>query len=228
MRILDFFQPLYCIVCQHRIDPQTPRQYICTSCWRLLFPISSDRCCQKCGVPLISENKFCVRCRDQDFSFTFSVSCFSYIGLFPEILHRYKREGSKYIAWFFADILHTSYKLHFLNLPLVAIPSSPQGYKSRGFHPILRIMSILRRKYGVKCYNILQRKKSTEQKLLSYEERLSNLKNKIVLKRNYNFLPPHIVLLDDLFTTGATLQTCSKVLAISGVKRCDVLTIAVV
>jgi len=75
----------------------------------------------------------------------------------------------------------------------------------------------------------LTRGRSGPQKGLGYEERLKNIRGTICLRKAYRKeggLPDRIVLLDDIFTSGATVDECARVLQLAGVREVRVLTLA--
>jgi len=76
---------------------------------------------------------------------------------------------------------------------------------------------------------MLQREGAVQQKSLDYEQRKANLKGKISLSRSArcSAMPGEVVLLDDVFTTGATLDACARVLREAGCASVKALTLVI-
>ena len=80
-------------------------------------------------------------------------------------------------------------------------------------------------RHGLPVSRLLLRTVATPQKSLSYEQRTANLKGGIrVDPRFARAVPPRVVLLDDVFTTGATIDACAQALREAGCARVDALT----
>jgi predicted amidophosphoribosyltransferase len=88
----------------------------------------------------------------------------------------------------------------------------------------------LHRAAGTEMLTPLVRRSGGPQKGLHYEERLENIRGTIRLRRfgkRLGGLPKRIVLLDDIFTSGATADECTRVLRLAGVREVFVLTLAI-
>ncbi len=88
------------------------------------------------------------------------------------------------------------------------------------------IAEILKVKYKINSISCLNRKGKTAQKKLNYTGRMNNLVGKIRIDRKFGSASEKIVLIDDIFTTGATMEQCTKVLQNAGVKQVAALTLA--
>ena len=89
------------------------------------------------------------------------------------------------------------------------------------------IARILQKKHRIPIYRCLARDKSREQKALDYDMRIINLRGKIHCSCADYIRGRNILLLDDVFTTGATLSECARVLLAAGAARVDALTLAI-
>ncbi len=224
--MLDFLFPSFCLLCGGSFL-FTSREFLplCPDCFHALRPLEGIRCCV-CGVPLISEHGICIRCRERQFSFETNHSIFAYGGAAKMLLRLYKFQGKKELACVFALLVQQYLRRSLPGIPLVPVPFRKKSRKKRGWDHILAITSILRRKYDIPVLDILSRKDTLPQKTLKYAERISHLKGNIAIKPNAGTIPGHIVLFDDVFTTGATVSECSAVLKQHGVVRISVLTLA--
>ncbi len=185
-------------------------------------------------MELTSEQGICMECREVHFSFERNISLFPYRAHVKELILAYKSRGYERLSLFFAELLHPVWEKEFPRIPLVPIPPRPERMKERGFDPIGLIAGHISRLCSVPVIPLLARAKGTkEQKLLSKEQREENLKKAFLVKGETvksackgDRLPLSIVLLDDVFTTGATLHRCAEVLKGEGVQEVYGLTLA--
>ena len=181
-----------------------------------------------CGSELVSEREICTRCRKRSFAFSANSAVYNYNGAVRELIHQYKFEGTSKLAEFFAGVLAECYRRDGRNEPIVPVPPRPRKGRTPRKH-ISRITEILHHKFGFEVAEILERKPGLPQKALDYESRLVNPQGKFVLANpnqravvyNQKFL-----LLDDVMTTGATLDECARVLLGAGASRVDAYTLA--
>ena len=89
------------------------------------------------------------------------------------------------------------------------------------------IGKILKRKYKLPVKKLLIRKGKKAQKTLSRENRAENLRKSIGIEKNIKNIPASVVLLDDVFTTGTTINECAGILKSAGVEKIYSLTIAI-
>jgi predicted amidophosphoribosyltransferase len=92
---------------------------------------------------------------------------------------------------------------------------------------MLEVARALKLDAGIPAFPPLVRRSGGAQKGLKYRARLENIRGTVELKRGARQLPHRVVLIDDIFTTGATADECARVLQRGGVKKVFVLTLAV-
>lgn len=236
--VSDLLLPERCSLCGSPLpfDRQVSfgRVPVCSACALRFEPIRG-RSCLHCGIPLISEHEFCSRCREKEFPFTRNRAVFLYDGVVREALLRYKVYGQKRLAALFARFVAELYRSEFGGLPVIPVPFRPASKKKRGWDQIETITSILSRSYGVPVAPLLRRRDGTAQKTLSFDARLANLSGRIFFAprrvrgkaSNSGALPVEALLLDDVFTTGATVSECARVLVAAGVRTVCSLTVAI-
>jgi len=198
---------------------------LCLECRKLLAVPREDEYCIKCGGPLISEKEICLRCRERDFTFSRARSLFPYKGLYKELLWAYKFDGIKSLSLLFAELLFQEIQRFGENKTIIPVPCRRESKRSRGWDPVEEIARILHKKYKLKYLPVLKRERGRAQKTLSFQERQINLRGRISLRKIKHTLPEEVLLLDDVFTTGATLNECSKVLIEGGVKEVFCITL---
>lgn len=215
----SLFPLVHCPSCGGYIDEQE----ICVDC---LATIESLRRCKKCGE-LLSAGGICSNC-NSNFVFRYSLSPLPYEGVLRDNILKYKYQGKTYFARPFAKLLEVGLK-SFANTEvfdaLIPIPLNSARLKERGYNQAELIGNILSRKIGVPCITtILSRKKDTSPLM-----QLNKKQRKAVLKDAFEAEPhgfKNILLLDDIYTTGATAAECGKALVNSGAGKVSLLTVA--
>ena len=110
---------------------------------------------------------------------------------------------------------------------LVFIPSSKKSIKNRGFDQCKYLANEIQKNLNINiCNDIIKNKNIKEQKLLSKEERYKNIRGAFTLKTDKNIKNKKLLLIDDVITTGATLDECEKLLIENGAISIKILTVA--
>lgn len=110
---------------------------------------------------------------------------------------------------------------------LTYIPISKKSKKTRGFNQCEYIAKILSKNLGLKYMETLVKSKETKiQKELSRSERLENIKDSFCIKSNCNIKGKKFILIDDVITSGATINEGVKTLKENGANKIKILTIA--
>jgi ComF family protein len=225
-QLLEAFFPGRCLLCGQWLsignDPVVP---LCDACRDSLVPIGAARC-GKCGMGLVSENVTCIRCREADFVFESNVALFPYSRDARELIRQLKFEGRFRLAGFFADLVAAALSPEREQYPIVPVPSRPGRTTP---DPVGRVAARLERHHGKTVRRLLVRTGGAQQKSLDLARRRENLRGMIRLApdRGLPGLPPQVILLDDIFTTGATIDACARVLHDAGCRRVCSITLAI-
>ncbi len=244
--IRDIFSVLLCnqtcMICSVELSLALP---VCESCLKtrieeaLLFRIEHpEEFCQNCSRRLISEKELCTKCRSTLESETESenksknnlsnsnsmkfcdkiFAIYPYQDKFGEALIRWKNFNEKVFAELFAKLVFEFLQKNELlsDIAIVPVPPRPKKMKDKGWDQIEDLSKDLECFYDVKILRLLGRKDGIAQKSLSSELRKTNLKGKIYLKDSKIAVPKTLIILDDVMTTGATLNSCAEVLKLSG------------
>ena len=219
--------PFGCSLCGGRLADAAESWYgLCADCRAGLEPGLCDpfAACARCGRPLVSERGLCLSCRkaeDGDLGLRDkTVALFPYTGRFRKLLYAYKFGKNLALGNFFAE--KTLGLLGSGALPAealsraVAVPVPPRRDRMRktGWDQIGYLARILEAE-GLPVSRCLRRLPSESQKGLGRESRMANLKGRIVSARR----PPETaVVVDDVMTTGATLDACAVALREGGAK----------
>jgi competence protein ComFC len=169
-------------------------------------------------------------CRDREFLFQKNTSIFEYAGTVQTLIKKYKFGGKRILSGWFARRAAE----FFADTPgpfcIVPVPGNPASIRQRGWDQVAEITSVLAVRYRFQVRGLLYRTKSRQQKSLNFAQRCENLRGKIhMAPRGRNAVQGNIILFDDVFTTGATVNECTRVLQSGGDTRGEisVITIAI-
>jgi len=224
--LLELLFPGHCLLCgTSLLNAERPTEAagcftpVCRSCLESLRPLQGRRC-RRCSAPLIGARDLCTRCRKRSYHFRDNLSLFAYSDAVKELLYQYKFKQRRRVAPLLAYFLASAYWEHFSGLPLVPVPGR------RVPDHIERICRILERKHDVPVRRLLSRRGGVPQKSLDYARRCRNIRGTIACQRHGSSPAAEVVLLDDVFTSGATASECARVLVSGGIESVRVLTFA--
>jgi ComF family protein len=189
--------------------------------------VQAVRRCRICSLPLISEQGQCIRCRSRDYAFKRNISIFEYRGAVRELIYQFKFRNRIRIGFVLAAFFQTALQAPQPDTLLVPVPGNPFSVRSRGWDPMSIIAGTLAKSHGFPVRRLLSRRSGSAQKTLSYEDRRSNLAGKLRLARPVPGGARRVILLDDVFTTGASASECARILAETGVDSVEVLSLAI-
>jgi ComF family protein len=199
---------------------------LCTACQRALSPIADRERCSVCSIPLISELDRCSRCSERDFSFESNFSIYEYQGPVRQVISQFKFSNRRSLASFLARLFHPSLESRYPGLPLVPVPGNRRSVRRRGWDPMHEVARVLRKEFGMTVLFPFRRRRGGPQKGLHYQQRLENIRGTVMLNGKAGKLPERVVLIDDIFTSGATADECARVLREAGAGEVYVVTLA--
>ena len=229
---LGFFFPEACQICGNErgaaADGFVGAQ--CRSHVRFIKPPF----CQRCGLPFdgdITTAFECSNCREIKLHFRSARSAVAAKGPVLDAIHRYKYERALWFEPFLANLLIRQAEPELRREiwdRIVPVPLHPAKRREREFNQAERLAIRLGRTTGIPVdRRLLKRIAPTRtQTLLTREERAENVRNAFVMARAESLKGLRLVLLDDVFTTGATTNACAKVLLAAGAKDVCVWTVA--
>lgn len=200
---------------------------ICKQCQNEAVSVSHT-VCKLCGIPLVSERENCLRCRDRKYSFTCNKSLFEYKSMAKDIFYQYKFEGYREIAIWYARLMSEIIEDRYAGY--VIVPSPPNAGKKviKGWDQVETLCLYLKKQKRYEVRSVLHKKRGREQKELDHEGRSENMAGRIVPKKGVSCIRGRrILLVDDIFTTGATAHECASVLKRNGAREVVSLTIAI-
>ena len=225
--LLDFLVPPTCIYCKkYRVDPHA----VCKDCYMKLDFINEPSC-KDCGAPLPFDNSFCVSCLgtlNQSKQYDEIDAIFNYDEFSKGAILALKHGNATYIAKFFANIMYKKYKNKFDTSDLVVyVPIHFKRLFQRHYNQTALIARHLNKFSDIKVsHNNLIRIKNTVPQQGNIKKRIRNVKNAFMIRNEKEIEGKNIILIDDVFTTGATINECSRLLKIAGAKKIICLCIA--
>jgi len=174
--------------------------------------------CAKCGRPLVSASGTCVSCRLlPSLSAVDSIlPLFPYSATAHELLGAWKTRGNRGLTWSFAKIIQEALGLpEFEKATVIPVPPRPDKIREKGWDQIEDIARILERSLGLTVCRCLTRTSRIAQKTLGRAARQQNLKGHLETIAGIS-LPETAVIIDDLMTTGSTIDACADALKAAG------------
>ena len=219
--------PRRCPVCDEIVTPQGEK--ICLACLGKLRPVASPWCVI-CGKGLSHEGRLCTECsKGRIHAFRRARALYDYPSVAPSI-YRLKYEGRREYADFFGEEM-ARYLGDFIRETkaegIIPIPLHKKRMRKRGYNQAGVLAKVLGKKLGLPTYeNILFRVKNTAPlKEQNYKERQNNLKKAFLVRKNDVKLNT-IILIDDIHTTGTTVDEAAMTLMAGGIPNVYVVTLA--
>lgn len=225
--------PSTCAGCSSPLDSERSGPF-CSACLQTL-ELVSEPYCPTCGNPYATEGPaphLCGDCLGGVHFFDRARATGFYLGLLREVIHRFKYGGQTFLARPLAKILAASAKelagLHNIDL-IVPVPLHSRRLRQRGFNQAALLARHLGSALKISVdYASLKRSRWTEpQTGLTRRQRAANVKGAFDLIRPEKIEAKSILLVDDVFTTGETVNQCVRALKKDGgAKEVVVLTVA--
>lgn len=233
-QLLSLIYPKSCFSCQKPLNPQS-HIYLCFDCWNKLESSISPPFCAICGRPIdtlnVEETDKCPLCIGYHYCFKLGYTAAKYDGLIKDCIHSFKYSYNTYLAGTLAQLM-INFSLRYIDLKqidiLVSVPLHWKKLRERGFNQAELLAKRISLKLGIPLEKngLCRIKDILSQTQLQRQERLLNVKGAFVAKKADSFTGKRILLVDDVFTTGATLNECSRVLLQAGAKEVWVFSLA--
>ncbi len=234
--LASLFFPAPCRICGELLDSAN-RIPLCRSCLMSLRPMG-EPCCARCGRPFVSSVAvqveglpLCHLCRrglyDFDFARSYGIYTESMAGAI--MLLKYQ-QVTPLAAWFAAHLRETfdHHREMFLADIVVPVPAHAARQRERGYNHAELIAKPLARSLGWPCRSyLLVRSRPRPDKLrLSLRERWRSVRGAYTIRNGLRVDNLRVLLVDDVLTTGATLDACSRALRKAGASKVVALTVA--
>ncbi len=227
--MLRFVFPNVCVSCQKHVV----NIGICDDCYSSISFLEEKSGCSVCGIPFneCSENSchLSARCLNHSLYFTRARFVAHYDGLIRELLHLFKYRGKLYIGKLLSDIfvMNVPRGLGFFDL-ILPVPVHLNRLRKREYNQ----SAILGKNFSVSSGCVYDpfalckvRDTLPQVSFKSLKERKKNVKDAFSVRDAARIKGTSVLLIDDVFTTGSTVNECSKVLLEAGAASVQVLTL---
>lgn len=223
-KLLGFLYPAKCPFCGKIWSG------ICDDC-REKYPMIREPRCKKCGKPIQKEtDEYCYDCKKTEHYYEWGRSLWLHKAPVNEAIYAFKYKNRRCYGEVFARELAKAYgkslKQQKVEL-IIPIPLHKSRRRERGYNQTEIIAKYLGDYTGIEVdYASLVRKKKTNPQIrYGDKDRKKNMKNAFALKKKINV--ENVVLIDDIYTTGSTIDEAARLLKKSGVTNVCFLTISV-
>ncbi len=224
--------PLRCPYCDEvvgiRIGAKEPIEKICRPC-KNQFVVLKEPWCVRCGKKLLTQGELCQDCQNKPHLFERGRALYEY-GSCSSSVYRFKYAGRREYGDYFGEqmVAELGEFIRMVNPDgIIPIPLHKKRQNKRGYNQAMVLAKAVSKYSGVPVYgNFLYRKKNTRPlKSLNPIERQNNLKKAFIIGQNDVKLNTTI-LIDDIYTTGSTMDEVAGVLLEHGIKRIYFLVLA--
>ena len=227
--VVNLCYPPFCVSCRIALESG----WLCPACAQGAARIGSPFCrvCSRPYAGQISGEFCCPDCEMNPPAFECVITAFLATGVVRDLIHRFKYSGEFYLRNVLVDWLEEALEdPRLYNEPvdaLVPVPLHPARIRERGYDQVQALANLLGRRSGHSVWCCLRRSRYTEsQTRFSRVERLRNLHNAFDLRKGSGVVGKNLLLVDDVLTTGSTLDECARVLRQHGAKSVRAVTVA--
>ena len=213
---VSLLYPPVCTICGTSIRAA---EYLCDQCEAKAVRISAPFC-EKCSEPFDGSIKgafTCANCAHRTIYFEAAVAAYRGRGIVRQIVHEFKYGRHIHLRHLVARCLHAALddeRLCGCRFDvLVPVPLHPARQRERGFNQASLLVELLSAQTAIPPKPLLERTRyTTTQTALDRSERMENLHNAFRLRKNANVRGLRVLLVDDVLTTGSTLNECARIL----------------
>jgi ComF family protein len=231
-KIWEWIYPPKCIFCESLLSEDEKPNRVCGAC-RTSLPLVKGLVCLKCGKGLMEETEeYCPDCRERRHAYEYGKALFHYTEEVKGMIARFKYKNQRSIGvWLGGQIAETFHReiIRMQADMLTPVPLYIRKERQRGFNQARILAETVGRKAGLPSEDLLIRRKSTRaQKDLGADARAANLAGSFQIAEAWrDRLPEAVILVDDIYTTGSTIDACAAELKRGGVKRVYFLAAAI-
>ncbi len=217
---VSLLYPSVCTICGRSVGAG---EYLCDQCEaktvRIVAPF-----CQKCSEPFegaITSAFTCANCAHRTIYFDAAVAAYRGRGIVRQMIHEFKYGRQIHLRHLVARWLHAALDDERLCGRrfdvIVPVPLHPARQRERGFNQASLLAELLSAQTSIPAKPVLERiRYTTTQTALDRSERMENLHNAFRLRKNADVRGLRVLLVDDVLTTGSTLNECARLLKRAG------------
>ena len=224
---LDLIFPRRCTICDDILS--FGKQEICPKCQKRIFYLNQHTCF-KCGKPVKETEEYCYDCQHKKHWFLQGAALFPY-ELVRQSLYRYKYASRQEYAKFYGKqmaICFRGKKELWRPDALVPVPLHKKKQKRRGYNQAALLANEISKYWNVPVMEdlVVRTKNTRPMKEIDGAERQNNLKKAFKIGRNDVKLNT-IIVIDDIYTTGSTIDAIAKVCQEAGIQNVYFLTVSI-
>lgn len=229
---LAFIYPEACQLCgERRARPE--EGFVCAQCWSQVRFIRPPYC-ERCGLPFegdITTQFECSNCREMNLHFTSARSAVVAKGVVLEAIHRYKYQQAMWFEPFLVDLFLReavpALRAGEWNC-IVPVPLFPARQREREFNQAERLAAPLAKALNIPVRSRWVRRvqPTMTQTRLTRDQRAANVRRAFILRAGVQLAGQRVIVVDDVFTTGATTSACARMLKSAGAEAVCVWTVA--
>jgi len=230
--ISDTLFPPLCFSCAE-VLLHDPQEVFCPECRQQINFITGSHC-PVCGIVFPDSpagDHLCASCLENNPWFASARAAVAYEGVILDTIHQFKYGRNittgDALASFLANFNFTDMDFSVFDA-IVPVPLHVKRLRERGFNQSLILARALGKKYNIEVdFSLLKRNKLTlTQTGLDKKEREKNISGAFVASSPEKINGRNLILVDDVYTTGATINECAKTLVKAGASQVAVLTLA--
>jgi len=215
---LDVLFPPCCVGCRRG------GSLLCQLCQQTMQPLTIPFC-RHCGTPLTPPHGICTTCQYKRFQLHGLRCVNSYEGALRKAIHALKYDGCQQLAEPLGLLLAEAFQHYRMSADgIIPLPLHPLRQQQRGYNQATLLARACATRLKVPCLeNLVLRQRATHSQVgLAFHDRQQNVAGAFALASNASSRLPgyrSLLLIDDVFTTGATLEACAAPLYAAGVQQ---------
>ncbi len=229
MKLLDLFFPPLCVSCQDWLKDSSV--FFCETCERL-WPSLQTPCCSLCCRPFsspVEESHLCGDCLMEPPPYRKLHAVARYEGILHDLLVQFKFQGKERLIKPLGQKLRLYLGQTQIECDLVLpVPLHPSRLRERGFNQSLLLAQVVASELQVPLERrlLFKTKATAPQTSLKGDDRRKNLRNVFDVRDKDRIQGKRILMIDDVFTTGATMKEVAQILKKAGASQVEGLVLA--
>lgn len=226
-KALDFLFPIN-VTCNACGRENFNGEYFCEQCENEL-PKNNRAICNHCGRKVLNASEYCQSCNGRETHFEKARSVFCYEQPINRLISQFKYGGKRYLATVFSRYMAMLYFENYYNCDFaIAVPMSKERLKMREYNQAELLAKAVCEIVNIPYRGdiVVKRKETKRQAELDAKERSENLKGSFKIADKAAIDNKRILLIDDIMTTGATVECIARLLKEQGAESVLILTIA--
>lgn len=218
--LLNILSPPRCVGCNERLELNSEALF-CYECSQG-YCKNNGAVCEICGKPIYeNRDKTCAECKTEKRYYIKNISRYRYEKSIKIAIQNIKFKRRMWIAFKLGNALYETVKEGYsdINFDMILyVPMTPLSEFNRGFNQSYEMADIIAEKLNVPInHKILYKRTGVKtQSGLNRKERAENVKNAFYVRNSHLLTDKTILLIDDVFTTGSTINACAKILRKNG------------